>query len=404
MQLPLPPSVFPRHWVAHDGYQVQYLPQNGADRLESFHFVVKRTYAIQPPLVAPVTMQHPLNMADVYYDGADPDPLRTPLRYETDLMPPKAGCDVILNGHCYAPGGEAVQCIASLQVGDNPPKRVRVIGDRSAWLPRGRTRARLTGARPFSVRPLRWEYAYGGVDTQAQAGLAMHPANPAGIGFWAAPFPGADLPERDHFGPLPNLENPDAPLDVDRLLVELTNWEQGPQPWGFGWVPKQWAPRADQAGIDPKTRGLWDLVQQAPIPGLKDKKLPVREMDPAFLNGAPEGQVIPHPHGGEWVELHNVHPTEERLKFRLPAEVPRLRWSTGTEAPVPVRLKMDTITIEPDVMLVDVIWRGTVPCPDGFSLADFTRPPIIEVDGEETLPAQLLDTGFPIELITEGRP
>lgn len=401
MQLPLPPTAFTRHLVSHDGYQVQYLPQNGADRLESFHFVVKRSYRIATPMLEPLKLQRPLNMADVYYDGSEPDPLRTPLRYETDLMPPKPGCDVILNGHCYAPGGEAIQCVASLQVGDHPAKRVRVIGDRSAWLPKGQRRARLTPARPFSVRPLRWEYAYGGVDLQAQAGLAMHPANPSGVGFWAAPFPGSDLPLTDHFGPLPNLEDPDRPLDVDAMLVDIAKWEDGPQPWGFGWVPKQWAPRSDKAGIDPQMRGMWDLVHKAPIPGLS--KLPVREMDPSYVNGAPPGQVIPHPHGGERVVLLNVHPTEERLVFRLPVDRPKLRWSTGEEALAPVKLKMDTVTIEPDVMIVDVIWRGTLPCPEGFSLDQFTRPPIIEVDGRETLPAQLLDTGFPLDLLTEGR-
>ena len=146
---------------------------------------------------------------------------------------------------------------------------------------------------------------------------------------------------------------------------------------------------------------FWEIYHR--YASLPYEKLPLREMDPGFVNGAPEGQVIPHPHGGEWVELCHVHPTRERLRFRLPAERPRLRWSTGTEAPVPVTLRMDTVTIEPDVMLLDVVWRGTVPCPEGFSLAAFTRPPLIEIDGEETLPAQLLDTGFPLDLLTEGR-
>lgn len=402
MQLPLPPTAFPRHHVAHDGYQVQYLPQNGIDRLEAFHFVVKRSYAIEPPLTRPLTLQRPLHCADVYHDGADPDPLRIPVRYETDLMPPKPACDVILNGYCHAPGGEAMQCVASLQIGDNAPKRVRVVGDRAAWLPRGQRRARISPARPFSVRPLRWELAYGGIDTQAQSGLAIHPANPSGVGFWAAPFPGSDLPEREHYGPLPNLEHPDRPLDVDALLVDLLNWQDGPQPWGFGWIPKQWSPRADLAGIDPKTRPLWDLIYSAPILGLKS--LPVREMDPRFQNGAPPGQIIPHPEGGEMIELRHVHPTEDRLRFRLPTDRPRLRWSTGTEPLAPVALRIDTLTIEPEIMTLDVVWRGTLPCPEGFSLAKFTRAPIIEIDGRETLPAQLLDTGFDLALLTEGRP
>ena len=136
MQLPGPNPQFPRHFVRHDGYQVQYLPQNGKEgKLEAFYFVVKRSYDLEPGKARPALMQRPLHTADKYFE-AGLDPLRSPMRYETDLMPPKVACDVIVNGHCYAPGGEAVQAVCSVQVGDNAPKRVRVIGDRSAWQPR----------------------------------------------------------------------------------------------------------------------------------------------------------------------------------------------------------------------------------------------------------------------------
>ena len=401
MQLPSPNLEFPRYFVAFDGFQVQYLPQNGDTGLEAFHFVVKRSYDLEPGAARPAAMQRPLNLADVYYEG-EIDPLKSPLRYESDLMPPKPACDVIVNGHCYAPGGEAIQCVCTLKVGNNPIKRVRVIGDRTAWLHRNQRRASISPARRFNVMPLRWEFAYGGIDLQAQTGFVPHPGNPAGMGFWAAPYDELDVPEKDHYGPLPNLENPDRPIAVRDLLVDVLAWEKGPTPWGFGWVPKSWEPRAGQAGMDPKMRGLWDMLHKAPPMGIA--KLPFREMQPSFLNGAPPGQRIPHPNGGELVVLEHVHATEAELRFRLPVDTPKVRWSLGGDDPMqPVKLRIDTITIEPDVMALDMVWRGSLPSPEGFSLDKFERPPQIEVNGEATLPAQLLDSGFPIELITEGK-
>lgn len=406
MQLPGPNPEFPRHFVRHDGYQVQYLPQNGAEgKLDSFYFVVKRSYDIvQGAAARPALMQRPLHTVDKYFE-ADFDPLRSPMRYETDLMPPKGACDVIVNGHCYAPGGEAVQTICGVRVGDNPPKIVKVIGDRTAWQPRGRRRADITPARPFSVMPVRWEYAYGGIDQQSDTGLGIHPANPSGVGFWARPAAGSEEEPGDHYGPLPNLEHPERPLQLDDMLQDPVEWKKAPPPWSMGWIPKHWEPRAGRAGVDPKMRPMWDLFSKSPLLKKHKVDLPVREMDPKFFNGAPQGQIIPYPIGGELVALKHMHPTEEELRFRLPVDHPRLRWSLGGDAPMqPVALKIDTLTIEPDLMALDVVWRGRLPVPEGTSIAKMKHAPIIEVDGELTAPAQLLDSGFPMELITEAKP
>lgn len=399
MQLPPANPEAPRRLVDHDGYQVQYLPQSNPEGLERFNFVVMRTYRIEPGQVAqPVRTQRAMRFADVYYDEVV-NPLQSPLRYETDLMPPKPACDVVVNGHCYAPGGEATQVTCSLRVGDNPPKKVLVLGDRSVWIPKGSKRAFLNPARPFAVMPLRWENAYGGVAV-TQMGPVPHQANPAGMGYFIEDF--GDVPPKDRWGPLPNLEDPERPLRLDALLVDPTDWKKGPRPTGFGWVPKHWAPRSERAGLDPGLRPIWDMLHGNPPPGAKDA-LPFKEMDPAYLNGAPEGQVVPHPNGGELVVLEHLHPTEEQLRFRLPVDHPQLRWDCG-RGMSDVKLKMDSITIEPDLMLLDVVWRGWLPAPENFSLEEDYQRVLIEVDGEPELPAKLLDTGFPIELITEGEP
>lgn len=389
----------PRHFVEHDGYQVQHLVESGAQGLRGFHLVVKRTYRIEQDAPAQHTRwQRPLRFSDSFYED-DPNPIGTPLRYETELTPPKPACDVILNGHCYPPGGEATTCVASLKVADVLHKKVRVVGDRSAWWSVGAKRAEMTGARPFSVMPLRWDFAYGGVDQSFPTGPLPHPANPAGVGYWVAPPPGMD--DVDRWGALPNLEDPDRPLSLDHLKVDVRDWQSGPHPWGFGAVPRFWAPRAQKAGLDPSVRPLWDMIHANPPPGAAEA-LPFREMQPDFLNAAPAGQTMPYPTGGERVVLQNLHPTEEELRFRLPTDRPRLAFDFG-KGLTSVPLKVDTVVIEPDLMALDVIWRGRVPAPEGFSV-DQMGLIRFEVDGKPELPCKLLDTGFPIELLTGGHP
>ncbi len=397
MQLAADPRK-PRRFLEHDGYQVQYLPESGTDGVRGFHFVVKRSYRIEPDRPAqPRTLQRVMQMADAYYENHH-DPLASPVRYETDLMPPRAACDVLLNGHCHAPGGEQTTVECGLRVGEHD-KRVLVLGDRTVWKPKTRKTALLTPARPFSVMPLRWDLAYGGIDRSFDTGPIPHPANPSGMGYWAAPIEG--LEDVDRHGPLPNIENPAAPIQLNALLVDPLDWRAGPCPWGFGVVPKHWAPRSELAGMDPKLRDLWETLHGVSPEGA-EKPLPFLEMQLDFLNGAPNGQVIPCPQGGELVVLDHVHPTHEQLRFRLPADRPRLRWDWGEGDFAPVKLQMDTVLIEPDIDFLDCVWRGSLVAPDGYRL-DEPHQVRIEVDGQLTAPAQLLDTDFPIDLLTEGR-
>lgn len=401
MQLPQPDPTKPRPFVEHDGFQVQHLPETSpdpAEGLRAFNFVVKRSYALVPDAPAqPLRLQRPIVMADVYHDHVL-DPIRGSVKYESELLPPKPACDVVINGHVYAPGGEATQVECGLRIGDHR-KRALVIGDRSVWRPRGQKRALLNAARPFSVMPLRWENAYGGVDA-TPAGPIPHPANPAGKGYWTRPF--TEEQDRDRWGALPNIEDPTKPIQLDALDVDLQDWKSGPRPVGFGWVPKHWAPRNELAGMPKELRPVWDLFHGSPPPG-GDKVLPFRELQRAYFNGAPDGQVIPYPNGGELVVLDHLHPEHAQLRFRLPVDHPKLRWDCGTGGFVDVKLKIDTVLIEPDLMAIDIIWRGTVPSPEGFRL-DQLGIVRIEVNGELTIPAVLLDTAFPPSLLTEGHP
>ena len=382
----------PRRLVDYDGYQVQYLPECDDKGLVAFHFAVKRSYTVVIGQTAqPAAVQRTLNLSDVFYD--DENPLGSALRYPTDLLPPKPACDVVVNGHCYAPGGQALQCICSLQVGQNPRKSVRVIGDRSVWLPAGATRAEMAPARPFSVKALRWELAYGGIDPHHPAGPVPYPHNPVGTGFWAKPTE-YDEPV-DRWGALPNLEHTNQALSLSNLLVDVFDLDNAPLPAGFGWVPRTWTPRAKLAGVPERMSAIWSRMT-GKKPG--EEGAPPK-LNPAFFQGAPAGQVIPHPNGGETIELIHMHPTEKTLRFRLPVDAPKLRWNCGFGFD-PVRLAIDTIQIEPDLMALDLNWRGTLPTPEGVKLEKL-KTAIVEIDGQIVLPAPLLDTGFPIELLTE---
>lgn len=389
----------PRWFVRDPAWQVQFLPESDDQGLFAFHFVVKRGYDIRPGgLATPASPQAALYLSDVYYDAEDP--LASAMRYESDLSPPKPACDVIVNGYCHPPGGEATQCVVELQVG-SLHKRVLVLGDRTAWWRPGMRRPVVSGARPFNCMPLRYEYAYGGTDTRHSASPVLCPTNPVGTGFWVQESMGTPALER--WGALPNLEDPDDIIQVDDLLVSaeaLQRSERFRRPAGFGVVPRHWAPRVNRAGLDPKLRSVWDLF--AKIPRRQAIEMPAKLMEPEFLQAAPMGQTIPYPRGAEAISLTNMHPELPQLRFQLPTQHPNLRFDYGLGMQS-VDLNIDTLLIEPEVLGLQMVWRGTLPAKVGMRMDKLTQA-LIEVDGEIALPAPLLDTGFPKELLTRGQP
>ena len=379
-----------RPFVRHAGYLVQPLPDTTPEGLAGFHFILKRSYDLDPGgALHPRERQRVLNLADVYREPAAAS--RSALEHGSDLTPPKPRCDFILRGHCHPPGGEATQCTVTLRAGD-VRKDVLVLGDRAAWLPRGARKARVSKPRPFHAMPLGWERAYGGV-ADYSAGELPHAGNPAGVGLWVADGP--DEPPKDRWGPLPNLETPAAPLQVDALVIEPKALDRAPAPTGVGWVAPHWWPRRRHAGHDPRFRAVFDRMTAGRPPGLPAQPFP--ERDPAYFNSAPADQTFPLPVGGERMSVRHVHPEHEELTFRLPAVTPALRWSMGrTWWPVP--LQLDTVVLDADRLLVELSWRGTGPVHQRMTLLDVPKL-LFEVDGEPTLPAPLVDRGFPMSLI-----
>ena len=103
--------------------------------------------------------------------------------YETDYAPVKPKCDVILNGSAYAPGGRpALRVPVSLQAGPIS-KSFYVVGHR-VWQ-KNITGFRATQPQAFTVMPISYDNAFGGVDDtheKSEKHRAYFP-NPIGLGF-----------------------------------------------------------------------------------------------------------------------------------------------------------------------------------------------------------------------------
>ena len=281
------------------------------------------------------------------------DPAASSLAADADMQLAKPHTDILVQGHAYAPRGQAVEQIdVSLSVdlpnrgGGRPrlEKRIRVFGDRT-W------EEKLMGMRPgppqpFHKMPLVYERAYGGENAAVPEGDSVSEwdvRNPVGQGF--------ALSESNLAGkPLPNLEDPNQ---------LLTRWNQRPDPRAFGPVAPHWDGRARFAGTYDKA---WETERRPLLPN---------DFDERFFQASPEDQWSNEPmRGGEVVELTNMTP-DGLLRFTLP----RIRLAFQTfyfdfdlepqyhEAP------LSTVLVLADLPCLIMVWCSRLECHhDGHKL------------------------------------
>jgi hypothetical protein len=296
---------------------------------------------------------------DVFWD----DPMNSSIRFESDFVPFKPATDIVLNGVAYAPGGTPSHaCQVSVQVADRV-KSIAVMGDRVARYADGSGPV-FTDPKPFTSMELRYERAYGGTDVYSDLIVPYaYPRIPLGRGFVVR-----NIAQSVDNLPLPNLEDPLAPLTPETLcLGEYAAWEARPMPAGFGWVPKTWLPRALLAGILPADRAVEQELRQAYAKLLPaDQREPylkhgIRDMDFTFFNGASPGLVVPNLQGGELVVTRNLTQAGH-LEFRLPNATPRIGLDIGEGVREP-NVALQTVMIRLEDREVDLVWRAAVPYP-----------------------------------------
>jgi hypothetical protein len=277
-----------------------------------------------------VEEQVPLVEADVF--TGEPG-FSAPL-YETDYVPVKPRCDVLLNGSAYAPGARPAKSVAvSLQVG-SISKSFDVVGNR-VWI------AALLGVvasapEPFAVMPISYDRAFGGIDIAHpdQAKHRYYESNHAGVGFHQQ-----TAREFIDGTPLPNTEEPGHPINEPRGSY---------RPMAFGPIGRAWLPRFKLAGTYDQN---WiDNIFPFLPPDFDDR----------YYQSAPADQQMDYPQGGEEVVLVNLTP-EGHTSFSLPRlNMPVVFYVKHAENNE-TQAVVDTIVIEPDLQRFTLTWRSSLP-------------------------------------------
>jgi hypothetical protein len=230
-------------------------------------------------------------------------------RFTTDLAPHLARADVLFTGNAHALPGSTVLSMTA---------RLAVLRDDRALVDK-----RLLVRDPvgFEKMPIVYERAYGGVEW---------PDNPLGVGA----SPGTDEP---------NILDPANP--------ERTA--------GFGPIGRAW----------PARRWLLGAVSRKALEG--PRAVIPDDFDWTYFQAAPADQRVEYLRGDEWIVLEGMHPTEPRLRMRLPGVTGHARIDgLGSDgARQEIDLLADTLRIDGDKQRCTVVWRRSFPVANEAELA-----------------------------------
>lgn len=267
------------------------------------------------------------------------DPASSSPRTDPEGGPPKPATDVILLATTRPPSPTETRFDVGLRIGRHVQRAV-VFGER-VW-EQGPDGLAPSAAQPASAIPLRYEFAFGGIDQEAaRAGdpRASFAGNPVGIGFHLP-----DAIERAG-ARLPLIEHP------ERLIK---SWHDAPEPVGFGVIAPNWTPRASRAGTYDER---WEATRRPALPD---------DFDPVFMNAASAGLVLGERLAGEEkVRIVNAS-RRERLDFRLPGlPSPKLAVLLRSGRQVASELVLDTVVIDTDDEIVTLLYRASIALDQG---------------------------------------
>ena len=273
--------------------------------------------------------QAPLVEADTF----EGEPGASAPLQEIDFALRKLRCDVLLSGSAHAPGARpAPKVPVALKVGALQ-KQFQVVGPR-AWK-RGILTVQPGSPRPFTVMPISYGNAFGGVDRTPEDPRKhqTYLENPVGVGFHASAATVADG------APLPSTEEIDRPVSRP---------DERYAPMAFGPLGRSWAPRLPLAGTYDQ-RWLDEVFPFLPA-----------DFDDAYHQAAPADQQMAFPRGGEEVVLLNLTP-EGRAAFRLPDMTMRVTFVRRHHTRIETAPVLDTIHFEPDARRLSLCWRASAP-------------------------------------------
>jgi hypothetical protein len=281
-------------------------------------------------IAAPGAAIHPVD------EPWDPDSPASSIKIPADLCIRKPGTDVVVVGEAVAPREQPVRELdVSVSLGPLR-KTVRVFGPR-AWYS-GLGSVSPTPPQPFVRQPIRWEDAFGGMDSSDPKRALQEPRNPAGRGI-------AIRPETLVNQLVPHVEDPGH---------LLKNAGSRPPPAGLGPLGPHFQQRLRYAGT---MNQKW-----------QDERCPLvpLDFDERFNQVAVPELISPTPlHGGERVECTGLHPLGP-LVFELPRVTFGARASIDDRW-VDARPVLDTVLLEPNIAEAELTWRTAFAAPGPVS-------------------------------------
>lgn len=302
------------------------------DGRERLVVAVKATYRLPADREEPRLHEEPVDLvtADLYSG----EPGFSATLHESDYAHAKPGCDVLLLGSAWAPGGRPAPRVGvRLQVG-KMDKSFAVTGPRRwrhAWGSVG-----AGDPKPILSQAIGYDVAFGGTheDPRSPGKSRMCDLNPVGRGFTTDPRTLDDTW-------MPFTEEIDRPITGARH-----DW----RPMAFGPIGRHWMPRRAWAGTYDEA---WSR-QRAPF--WPD------DFDERYFQAAPPDQVIAHPQGGEPVMLQNLTPDGLR-RFQLPRRPMPVIFIPYRGRDAARTASLDTIVFEPDAQRFTLTWRATLALP-----------------------------------------
>ncbi len=261
------------------------------------------------------------------------EPEKSSIKYPSDLCIAKPGTDVIVVAAAHAPGGKAVPSFdAGVRVG-HLEKIIRIFGLR-VWEAKG---TGLSAPRPTTGIEVRYDHAWGGLDTSDPRQAVEEAWNPVGMGVARDP---AALTHK----PAPFIEDPAHPIHSASTR---------PPPAGLGAIGRHWEPRRRYLGT---FDAAW-RKQRAPL-------MPLDHDDRANLCASPGLTAVPPLRGGEDVALLNLTPGGGTTSFRLPGVSVEVTLKVKGRDPEVLVPYLDTVLLDTlaraadaDVM-VELVWRA----------------------------------------------
>lgn len=292
---------------------------------------------VTPAPCTPSAQQIPLQMADALSDG----PALAPI-LETDFVPFKPFCDVIVLGAAHALAGQPVKAVTvEAQLG-TWAKSFHVLGPR-VWQKRYGG-FDVSEPQPFVTQPISYEQAWGGGEAHPtrDGHFSTVETNPAGVGYhpYTVDIAGKPLPNTQELG-----------RHVDTVTGAYV-------PMALGPIGRVWMPRRQYAGTFDET---WKNTRMP---------FPPKDLDARFFQSAPPDQQIIYPKGGEPFRLRGLSPDGDltgllpqmRLAFRFVRKSGRMTQKVGN---------LDTVVFLPSERKLTLVWRANlIPDTDMFDLKE----------------------------------